>query len=89
MINIPSKIPLEKMNFSYASEYELPIASWLGVHFPDSALGPIWLGPVQSCACCYSLYEFICVISPVVSGGVGSGESKAGTHDLWTCILDK
>ena len=62
VVNRPSKTPLEKIMFSFASGCPLTIASWLEW---ESRLTPqhwdsVCLEPVQACACCHNLYEFVC-----------------------------
>lgn len=65
-INVPSIIPLEKINFAVPSRYQLRVASWLGmavcVHFPSCVLGfcLVWIC-VAVCAAHVSV--FICVFT--------------------------
>lgn len=53
---------MEKTTSSFISGCQLEITSWLGMGATSTySFMLVWLEPVQSCACCPSVCEFICV----------------------------
>lgn len=73
IVNITSKIPLEKMNLSFANRYQLQIASWLGVGVHVYSPSPVSTGTPSSWNACrpwtsyHHLWVYMC-LGPGVSG---------------------
>lgn len=62
MVWVPSETPLEKANFSFAGSYQSEIAFRVGMRASVHFSSQNWNSMAYACACCYSLWEFECVI---------------------------
>jgi len=60
VICFSSETLLEKSKFSFPSGYQSETTSWLGNHLNLSI--PPGTDLCRACACCFGLYEFMCVL---------------------------
>lgn len=86
VVRIPRKTSSGKDDFSFAGNCQLETAFWLGMG--DHAHSSLWLGPVQTLACCHNLYKFICASVLLGLEGIVSLVSPipTGSQSFWSLV---